>query len=400
MKHFTREELRQELAECIAIVLTRTKHIFGYDAAENLLPGVKSDTFRVLHESIHVDGLPITYQFLKLYDYVIGNEWDWLGRHHNPDDFYQDTKCFIEWINAIEEFGNDCPSTHFCNYLVKVAFARMSFDEELDFGLAHDLSMEEVALLANMEVSSVRNAAAKGEFLTYVVEGERYPDSKDLKRWLPERRGFRQSKIFDSIADIDFRQLSTFDKLSIFIMERCNQIGSSPSDFINEIGWSPDRFLGVEQFSTGDLKHFDPEEWIKVAKFLKIERLWLIARVMKLFVFSLDYTFQWGVLWDLWDEFKNRNTKDVILLPEASDGSLFYPDLKRRKGYQLGPKGSEIYIENYFEALKKLKSMKVPYWRRPSKSSGVYGIVKGIGWKEIPKSKLLKIVVSEKEDKS
>ena len=79
------------------------------------------------------------------------------------------------------------------------------------------------------------------------------------------------------------------------------------------------------------------------------------------------------------------NEHNVYLVPESSDGSFFHPGLKRRKGYQIGPKGNEVYILDYLDALKKLKAMKVPFWRRPSKTSGTYGVVKGITWKKMLK---------------
>lgn len=71
---------------------------------------------------------------------------------------------------------------------------------------------------------------------------------------------------------------------------------------------------------------------------------------------------------------------ETISVPVARDGSIFHAALKGRKGYTIGPKGSEIYIEDFDEALTALKNMPTPYWRRPSKSSGVPGIVAGIRW--------------------
>jgi hypothetical protein len=59
-----------------------------------------------------------------------------------------------------------------------------------------------------------------------------------------------------------------------------------------------------------------------------------------------------------------------------SDGSktFFLPNLKRPKGFQIGPKGDEVYIEDYWQALSKLMTMSPPKFRR-NNSKGNAGIV-------------------------
>jgi len=70
---------------------------------------------------------------------------------------------------------------------------------------------------------------------------------------------------------------------------------------------------------------------------------------------------------------------DTVRVPQASDGTVFHPGLRRRSGYMVGEKGSELTIENYDKALKILEDMDVPRWRRPN-SQGNWGIVKAVGW--------------------
>ena len=64
----------------------------------------------------------------------------------------------------------------------------------------------------------------------------------------------------------------------------------------------------------------------------------------------------------------------------ARDGSHFGPHLRRAKGYQIGPKGQERYVDNLDEAIRQLRGMPVPCWRRPN-SQGIWGIVSGVEWK-------------------
>jgi hypothetical protein len=64
------------------------------------------------------------------------------------------------------------------------------------------------------------------------------------------------------------------------------------------------------------------------------------------------------------------------------DGSRFEPSLKRGVGYRIGPKGSEVVVSTFEEALNALRSMEIPRWRRPN-PAGNWGIVSGIRWGSI-----------------
>lgn len=75
---------------------------------------------------------------------------------------------------------------------------------------------------------------------------------------------------------------------------------------------------------------------------------------------------------------KQRARSDYVDVPKAADGSIFAPCLRRSKGYRIGPKGSEVWVAEYFEALDELSRARPPRWRRPSPTSGVPGIVTGI----------------------
>jgi len=83
--------------------------------------------------------------------------------------------------------------------------------------------------------------------------------------------------------------------------------------------------------------------------------------------------------------FELEKSGDFFRVPQARDGSVFSPACATRNGFMIGPKGSEIQYKHFEEALKELKKMKNPYWRRRN-SKGRFGIVAGINWKSVPKS--------------
>lgn len=69
----------------------------------------------------------------------------------------------------------------------------------------------------------------------------------------------------------------------------------------------------------------------------------------------------------------------MISIPQASDGTVFHPALRRRNGFMIGEKGYEVILETFEEALEALSAMSEPRWRRPN-PQGNWGIVKGTGW--------------------
>jgi hypothetical protein len=80
-------------------------------------------------------------------------------------------------------------------------------------------------------------------------------------------------------------------------------------------------------------------------------------------------------------------SEDVtVSVPVARDGSFFNAALKGPNGYRIGEKGDEVVFQTFEDALESLRKMKKPYWRRPSKTTGIPGIVAGIRWEEKPKS--------------
>ena len=74
---------------------------------------------------------------------------------------------------------------------------------------------------------------------------------------------------------------------------------------------------------------------------------------------------------------------DPIFVPVSADGSRFDTTLRHNAVYQIGPKGSEITVDDYKAALAELARMPVACWRRPSEGSGRRGIVRAIHWERV-----------------
>jgi len=90
-------------------------------------------------------------------------------------------------------------------------------------------------------------------------------------------------------------------------------------------------------------------------------------------------------VWELIEE--TQSVKKAILVPQASDGTIFSPSLRRRSGYTIGPKGDERRYDEFDEALRALQEMNPPRWRRPNEKSA-WGVVTGTSWVEVPEQEL------------
>jgi hypothetical protein len=85
----------------------------------------------------------------------------------------------------------------------------------------------------------------------------------------------------------------------------------------------------------------------------------------------------WPSIWQEEDQSPQKSKQ--MHVPRAADGSVFHPGLRRRNGFTIGPKGSELTLRDFDMALTALSQMSEPRWRRPNES-GNWGIVKATTW--------------------
>lgn len=86
-----------------------------------------------------------------------------------------------------------------------------------------------------------------------------------------------------------------------------------------------------------------------------------------------------------------RQLDEPVFVPVARDGSVFHPGLERAGGYMIGPKGAEVKVTRFDEALAQLHRMEVARWRRPSPQSGNWGIVAAVEWRRIERATLTEL---------
>lgn len=94
------------------------------------------------------------------------------------------------------------------------------------------------------------------------------------------------------------------------------------------------------------------------------------------------------------DEFLIPDNKGMILVPQATEGEAFVPDLVVRPtrsggiSITVGAKGEEVQHHNFYEALTALAKMDVARWRRRN-GAGNWGIVRARGaWIAVSKAEI------------
>lgn len=79
---------------------------------------------------------------------------------------------------------------------------------------------------------------------------------------------------------------------------------------------------------------------------------------------------------------------NVLYVPIAKDGTHFCHKCRMTRGYQIGDKGDERYVESFYEALSELLMMPLAKWRRPNEK-GNFGIVSAVEWKFVDRNLVL-----------
>lgn len=388
-KSFSKKEMLDELKLLIYGDIKGMGNFYNSKLANNVLEdGINN----VLPCEISIHNLRITRKFIIAYDLVMLGKMDMLGGFINPEDIWQDLVTFIRRIKVSEgtdTFGELC-EPNYCEYIANAASGLMKLDNYDKVGW--DISLKELAAVEKMSESSVKNSLSKHKIsFSKDYYGDSCINNSDAYDWIQSRETYKSSEYYDSINKISNKVFnSSMVELNSFIQDRANKINLSSENYFKLTGWDLDRFDACGKFDIGKLNQFDLNQWKKIANALDVNCFWLMNRIY--FMLHMDdlqiYTdLAWSLSLSMEKEKFIKDKKYSV--PVASDGTVFHPGLRRKKGYEIGKRNiNQHYVESFETALSELNEMEIPYWRRPSAGSGVYGTVKGIAWKDITKSEL------------
>lgn len=175
--------------------------------------------------------------------------------------------------------------------VIDVARAYVRYEEE------YDLTIGEVAILANMKEGSVRNALyAEGED-KLSINSDGYIPAREAKRWLLLRRGFRPMELYDSryVLSNDKIHFRTIRDVTHLIRERLGVMDINPvflRKLFSDYDFNDDalKFFSNEAPASSYLDFLpslsdallDPIFCMRLAKILLLDRDWFTERAVEL----------------------------------------------------------------------------------------------------------------------
>ena len=113
------------------------------------------------------------------------------------------------------EYENHSPSSDW-GRLIAMGDGRFALDE------GSDLDIPKLALLANVDVRTVRNAISAGDLASQKVESLVFVDNASARRWLQGRRGFISTRIIGG-PTLELEKAQTPAELGAFLAQRHEQ---------------------------------------------------------------------------------------------------------------------------------------------------------------------------------
>jgi hypothetical protein len=216
----------------------------------------------------------------KLYEYGINARWD---VNENWDNLSTDAAAFLHGVQDFPLFHELCRDidTTLSVHTLQLAGARWALDGgeasgmqfEDGFEAAHgygELTVTQIALLANMDEKSVRNAANpknKEPLVTRNVGTRTVVDADNAKEWLAKRRGFKVTEYFDSRAERDLSKVRFYSMqdLEQYVKARREKLDKKAGQSVASAGTQ------LEQWVDGALP-FDVKVFTALADELRLNR--------------------------------------------------------------------------------------------------------------------------------
>ena len=205
---FTKTAMQEELSKFLVSYGKQIEQLYG--ASESAWTEIEA-----------VQASPIWGAVSDMYDYgITGIPTEYLFPKGHIDGVYAHTEMFFRGMNTpdmklyLEASGNTLP--RLAMSAVQSAVARMVLDDGWrhtdyggrDYGIINGdmnhLTISEIALLANMDERSVRNAAnpkLPDPLKTEMVGKRSLVNLEEARRWLAGRKGFIPTKAYEASAN-------------------------------------------------------------------------------------------------------------------------------------------------------------------------------------------------------
>lgn len=150
-----------------------------------------------------------------LYDYAV----DGVDHGEEPEDFVIDGSDVLKLVST----ENHTPSKEWED-IVTMGDGRFA----LDTGEIIDLYR--VALLANVDIRTVRNAASSGDLVLYKQNDMLYVENASARRWLMGRRGFKPTVMNNEAQNLSLASVNSPAEFGVFLVCQRKRINLDSDD--------------------------------------------------------------------------------------------------------------------------------------------------------------------------
>lgn len=287
MKYFTKNELHAEIKGYMCAFANCLERVYFPCAGGGLLglisknPKMGIDDLKP--EDVDVNKFYITRRLDELYEYGVNGQRDVYFERESDDD---DAAFFLQGLDDFplmyENTINAIPIT-LSRHACRMASARWALDEGSGMEIDDEggwvgmgvITLSDVALLANMDEKSARNAANpkhKNHLKTFNNGARTYVRVNDAKEWLLARRGFKPTVIVDTRAERDLAKIGFFSKQDFgsYLRVQREKKGLAFADVANAI---PDCDLTEEKLAELEQGkfYFDPVVFVGLAQLYELD---------------------------------------------------------------------------------------------------------------------------------
>jgi len=279
MKNLSKEALFEDFVKTVCEVSISFLRCFHRDYSGDLIsraigvdwkPGFEFNEETLRTAKDHFIMSSGWFELSGLYDYAIDGE----GPSNFIPEKLDDSKEILshldtEWDSVSESWAD----------ILSMAHARY----ELDFG--RDTSINGIALLANVDVRTVRNAISAGELVACKRESVVYATNKSARYWLHGRRGFRPTRHTFAINDgwiENVTEVWTYSDFGSYLANQRENLGVDADDKRLK-GLHPSlNAIAINEIEQGIFK-LPLDAVIPLADFYQFDRHDFLLTVMKLF---------------------------------------------------------------------------------------------------------------------
>lgn len=205
-----------------------------------------------------------------LYDYAI----DGIDNGADPMDIVIDGSDVIKLVSS----ENYWPSEEWTQ-IVAMGDGRYGLDE------GQTIMLYKVALLANVDVRTVRNAVSAGDLVSFKRDDAIYIENASARRWLHGRRGFKPTVMKDDGEHLSLQNVDNPAAFGAFLVSQRKRIGlASGNDKL--VVFHPSVTLQVIAQLEAGVFATPLDAVFPLADFYQVSRKELLECVMRVFFFE------------------------------------------------------------------------------------------------------------------